>query len=328
MRAKKTTTTTGKRKLQHESLEDRICLTASVGWDGPGHGSATLTYTVGQAPAEVGQANFESAVESALKVWSDVADIEFVETNRTGLADSIDFTFRSIDGKGSVLAQAYLPDDVNRGRLAGDVQFDSNETWEIGNARGSRATDLVWVAVHEIGHALGLDHEESDIRGAVMAASVSPQTSFSTLHAEDVDAILELYAPATTPGVSAIPTSPSSSGTSGSTDNTLNPGSTEDASNPTNESPTDHDTDDESETESDDDSYNRWRNWRQRVNRWVNRVVRRWRNWANRFDRGHNDSSSADQSQNESSDSEPFNTQVQTFRTNRGRLVRVIRFWR
>ncbi|QDV45094.1 Matrixin [Stieleria neptunia] len=183
------------RLLRAEALECRRCMAASLGWDGPGLGSATLTYHIDASGSGLDPATVQSAIETALKAWSDVAAIDFMPTNRAGLQDSLDFSFESIDGSGGTLAQAYFPDDVNPARIAGDVEFDSAEIWEVGNALGSRATDLVLVAVHEIGHALGLDH--NDAADSTLNETISPHEFFTTLPASDVDAILALYAPAT-----------------------------------------------------------------------------------------------------------------------------------
>jgi hypothetical protein len=187
-----------RRSLSFEHMEGRLCMAASVGWDGRGQGSASLTYYIGDAPANLGlsQDEIESALETALAAWSSTADITFTQTQTRGLPDSIDFSFAPIDGKGGTLAQAYFPDDVNPRIIAGDVQFDTSEQWENGNARGNAAFDLVYVAVHELGHALGLDHSED--AGSVLAARASANQRFTALSPHDVDDVLALYAPART----------------------------------------------------------------------------------------------------------------------------------
>ncbi len=183
-----------RRRLRAENLEARRCLAASLGWDGPGQGSAELTYYIGSAPGGVDQAAFESAIETALDAWSDVVDVDFTEVFQPGLRDSLDFRSTRLDGAGGTLAQAYLPDDVNPARIAGDIEFDTDESWEIGNAQGRRAFDLVHVAVHEIGHALGIEHlHQAD---ATLAPFVSPTQSFRGLSVHDIEAALAIYAPA------------------------------------------------------------------------------------------------------------------------------------
>jgi hypothetical protein len=180
-----------------EALEHRLCLSTSVGWDGPGQGSASLSYYIGSVPDSLDEPLVETTIEAASDVWSDVADIHFEETTRSGRPDSIDFRFTNIDGPGRTLARAYFPDDLNRNPIAGDVQFDAAENWEVGNGRGAAAFDLMLVAVHEIGHALGLDH--SSAIDSVMRDAISALDSFAGLFDQDVRAILALYAPTQTP---------------------------------------------------------------------------------------------------------------------------------
>jgi hypothetical protein len=183
------------RFLRGELLEARLCLAAeSFGWDGPGLGGVELTYYIGPIPSNLDATDVTDTLQAALDVWASVADISFSQTNRSRQRNSIDLTFGRIDGDGGTLAEAYFPADVNRSRRAGDVLFDQDETWEIGNARRFRATDLMLVAVHEIGHALGLEH--LDESASVMVDSVSPNEQFHGLSDSDIEAILKLYAAA------------------------------------------------------------------------------------------------------------------------------------
>ncbi|TWU30851.1 Matrixin [Novipirellula artificiosorum] len=172
----------------------RRVLAASFGWDGPGLGSAELTYHISGSPSSLTQAETNAAIETALSAWSGAADITFTPTNQAGRQDSIDISFTNIDGSSGILAQAYFPDDVNSGRIAGDIQFDISEAWEVGNSLGNQAFDLVWVAAHEIGHSLGLDHAVTI--GSVLAPYVSPSQSFAGLGTSDIAAIQSLYAAA------------------------------------------------------------------------------------------------------------------------------------
>ena len=104
-----------RRRAALEMLECRRVLAASVGWDGPGLGSAELTYYIGNSPDSLSQAETDAAIESALDAWAAVVDITFTEVSTPGLQDSLDITFTNIDGTAGTLAQAYFPDDINPG---------------------------------------------------------------------------------------------------------------------------------------------------------------------------------------------------------------------
>ena len=60
---------------------------------------------------------------------------------------------------GKILAHAFFP------RYGGDLHFDDDELWSVD--KSGPGLDLYAVAVHEIGHALGLKHSHEP--AAIMA---------------------------------------------------------------------------------------------------------------------------------------------------------------
>ncbi|XP_038292025.1 stromelysin-3 isoform X3 [Canis lupus baileyi] len=108
-------------------------------------------------PWQLVREQVRQTVAEALQVWSEVTPLTFTEVHE-GRADiMIDFTRYwhgdnlPFDGPGGILAHAFFP----KTHREGDVHFDYDETWTIGNNQG---TDLLQVAAHEFGHTLGLQH--------------------------------------------------------------------------------------------------------------------------------------------------------------------------
>ncbi|KAF9606876.1 hypothetical protein IFM89_029475 [Coptis chinensis] len=85
------------------------------------------------------------------------------------------------DGRGGTLAHAFAPTD-------GRFHYDADENWANGPVVGS--FDLETVALHEIGHLLGLEH--SSVEGAIMYPSI-PSGVKKDLHGDDVQGIKALY---------------------------------------------------------------------------------------------------------------------------------------
>lgn len=87
----------------------------------------------------------------------------------------------SFDGQGGVIAHAFAPTD-------GRFHCDADELWSIGAIEGYM--DLESVALHEIGHLLGLGH--SSVEDAIMYPSI-PSGVVKDLHADDIGGIKALY---------------------------------------------------------------------------------------------------------------------------------------
>nr|XP_046188162.1 stromelysin-3-like [Oncorhynchus gorbuscha] len=142
-------------------------------------------------PWQLSKEKVRRILQEALLVWSDVTPLWFTEVS-SGRADIIiDFTRYwhgdnlPFDGPGGILAHAFFP----RTHRAGDIHFDYDESWTVGNSMG---TDLLQVAAHEFGHVLGLQHSLVD------RAIMSPFYSFSyplELSDDDKQGIQYLYGP-------------------------------------------------------------------------------------------------------------------------------------
>ncbi|KAH7554678.1 hypothetical protein ACOSP7_027917 [Xanthoceras sorbifolium] len=85
------------------------------------------------------------------------------------------------DGPGRTIAHAFAPPD-------GRFHYDADETWAVGAVPG--ANDLETVALHEIGHLLGLGH--SEVEGAIMWPSITVGST-KGLHRDDIEGIRALY---------------------------------------------------------------------------------------------------------------------------------------
>ncbi|XP_057489668.1 metalloendoproteinase 2-MMP-like [Actinidia eriantha] len=132
--------------------------------------------------------NAISAVVRAFNKWTGATHFTFSQTQNVGNANlQIGFHRRDhgdgapFDGPGGTLAHAFSPTD-------GRFHFDADESWVVGAVRGS--FDMETVALHEIGHLLGLGH--SQVQNAIMYASTEAGVT-KGLHADDIAGIKDLY---------------------------------------------------------------------------------------------------------------------------------------
>ncbi|XP_033108512.1 matrix metalloproteinase-18-like [Anneissia japonica] len=156
-----------------------------------------LTYNYQSYSGDLTEQNTRTAIERALKVWSDVTSLTFTEVRKDSSADiEISFTPRyhgdgnDFDGPGRVLAHAYFPGNG----IGGDAHFDEDELYTV-NGRGG--IDLFQVAAHEFGHSLGLAHSEDP--QALMAPYYAGYIPDFELPQDDINGIQFLYGSSTDP---------------------------------------------------------------------------------------------------------------------------------
>jgi peptidoglycan hydrolase-like protein with peptidoglycan-binding domain len=120
-------------------------------------GRTSLTYRL-QNTDDVSLPDARAAVSAALSRWSQQTNMTFSEVG--GAAD-IEIRFSAIDGFDGALGSTTLP-------LGGDVTLDTAETWSASPTLPAppNTTDLQYVLIHELGHALGIRH--SSVTNAVM----------------------------------------------------------------------------------------------------------------------------------------------------------------
>ncbi|ONI19410.1 hypothetical protein PRUPE_3G278100 [Prunus persica] len=100
-----------------------------------------------------------------------------------GRGDHGDGANNAFDGPGKTAAHAFRPTD-------GRFHYDADETWPVVGAVPG-GVDLETVALHEIGHLLGLGL--SSVPGAIMLPEILIGVTRQSLHADDIQGIRALY---------------------------------------------------------------------------------------------------------------------------------------
>lgn len=176
-------------------------------WGSAAYGSSGGTVTWA-ADASV-PASFVSVLSAAFADWSARANILFKQVASTAQSQ-IDFDVSAIDGLNNVLGETNYTAS-GRSFLSAAVTFDSGEGWHASGSKivSNASVDLFAVALHEIGHALGLDHYNAT--AAVMNSVLN--RSITDLTNSDINGIHALYGAA----VAATTASGAMSGASSTT---------------------------------------------------------------------------------------------------------------
>jgi len=174
-----------------DTLNQNI-LNTGEGWDGPGMNAVILSYFFGHMTDQLPVALTQAEILRGMATWAAVAQITWLPATSPTASQTVNLLFASgehgdgfpFDGPGGILAHTFAPPPISPEPFAGDTHFDDAETWRIGSD-----FDVFSIALHELGHSLGLAH--SDHPNAVMYPYYRIWTE---LQADDKAAILLLYA--------------------------------------------------------------------------------------------------------------------------------------
>jgi hypothetical protein len=156
----------------------------------------SLTYAIVAGTGDVAGDAERDAIRRAFASWSAVVQISFREV---GAGDSPDIRIAWTQANcgdanmgGGVLAHADYPPGCGfyGNALPRPLHFDDQEhTWCIGAVADQ--FDIETIALHEIGHILGLAH--SNVAGAVMFPTVSANSTNRVLQPDDIEGIRRIY---------------------------------------------------------------------------------------------------------------------------------------
>lgn len=148
------------------------------------------------------------AVKRAFDSWSAITNLDFYEACSANDADikikwatgshgnhrngpGVNCTAcKAFDGPGGIIAHAAFPDFVYYGNDQGDIHFDDAEDWTIGG--GGLTRDVETIALHEIGHSIGLLHV-SPSSNAVMKPGDTIPVIRRILTTDDISGARAIY---------------------------------------------------------------------------------------------------------------------------------------
>ena len=156
-----------------------------------------LQYKFLNATPDISDHRQREIIREAFSRWSQICGLRFEEAedlmepelsigfHRGSHGDGYPFD-DSGGADGNTLAHAFFP-PPDGGEWAGSLHFDEFETWK--DQPGGEGTRLYNVALHEIGHLLGLGHSQD--QNAIMYAYYAEDRN--DLQADDIAGVQSLY---------------------------------------------------------------------------------------------------------------------------------------
>ncbi|XP_028581995.2 matrix metalloproteinase-27-like [Podarcis muralis] len=163
----------------------------------PGWEKTKLTYRIVNYTPDMKQADVDTSIQKAFEIWSAVTPLTFSRVYEETADFYIVFVTgahgncpRRFDGPLGVLGHAFPPSDPFRG----NVHLDDDENWTASLVQ----FNLMLVATHEIGHALGLAHS-GDPRALMFPNYKLMEPIDFPLTQDDIDGIQAIYGPSRNP---------------------------------------------------------------------------------------------------------------------------------
>ena len=136
-------------------------VTEGTGWANRNAYGVALQYVFTTLTNKVPASEVQTEILRAMHSWTAITNVQFNSGTNAAASTTVAIEFGTsvngdptpFDPSGTILAHTYYPDPPNPEPIAGDMHFNPAENWSVGGG-----TDIYTVALHELGHALGLGH--------------------------------------------------------------------------------------------------------------------------------------------------------------------------
>lgn len=142
--------------------------------------------------SKISAASFARELDEALRVWEATADISFSRADPASAdiligaqVEPIGYAFANVEYDRTETGQG--PRSISRSMVC----FNPTRAWKVGFDGDLDVYDIRYTLIHEIGHAIGLDHPA--IAGQLMAYKYGEK--FRALQAGDIRGVETLYGP-------------------------------------------------------------------------------------------------------------------------------------